>query len=69
MRNSDPGHSCWCVMLSPHRNVSEWCEDNWNADYKGAPQDGSMHLTASQEPWPPAAQPRLQAAKSLPLLP
>jgi formylglycine-generating enzyme required for sulfatase activity len=24
-----------------HRNVWEWCEDNWHPDYRGAPQDGS----------------------------
>jgi formylglycine-generating enzyme required for sulfatase activity len=25
-----------------HGNVLEWCEDNWHADYNGAPQDGSV---------------------------
>ena len=25
-----------------HGNVSEWVEDNWHPDYKGAPIDGSV---------------------------
>ena len=28
-----------------HGNVGEWCEDWWNDNYQGAPQDGSAWLT------------------------
>jgi formylglycine-generating enzyme required for sulfatase activity len=28
-----------------HGNVWDWCEDAWNANYKGAPNDGSAWLT------------------------
>jgi formylglycine-generating enzyme required for sulfatase activity len=28
-----------------HGNVREWCEDVWNANYNGAPTDGSAWLT------------------------
>ena len=30
-------------------NVAEWCEDCWNANYVGAPWDGSAWLTADCE--------------------
>jgi formylglycine-generating enzyme required for sulfatase activity len=28
-------------LCDVHGNVSEWCEDDWHSDYKGAPDDGS----------------------------
>ena len=28
-----------------HGNVGEWCDDAWNANYNGAPNDGSAWLT------------------------
>jgi formylglycine-generating enzyme required for sulfatase activity len=29
-------------LYEMHGNVFEYCEDNWHADYEGAPQDGSV---------------------------
>ena len=30
-----------------HGNVGEWVEDCWNATYRGAPADGSAHVTSA----------------------
>jgi len=34
-----------------HGNVSEWCEDVWHDDYRGAPVDGSAWTTGGKGPF------------------
>jgi formylglycine-generating enzyme required for sulfatase activity len=34
-------------LYQVHGNVSEWCEDIWHSEYRGAPQDGSVWLERS----------------------
>jgi formylglycine-generating enzyme required for sulfatase activity len=34
-----------------HGNVSEWCEDLWHNNYKGAPDDGSAWLRNERSGW------------------
>jgi formylglycine-generating enzyme required for sulfatase activity len=34
-------------LYNMHGNVSEWCLDDWNSNYEGAPNDGSAWLNAN----------------------